>query len=185
MSFTKITVRYAKALFDLALEQQMIDRVKDDMALIDTVCHENRALVVMLHNPVISADKKQKILFSVFAGHVHPLTMNFLKILLRKRREQYIDGIADAFVKIYRDYKGIAVASVTGAMSLTESEKQTILGILSKLTEKDVELIETIRTEILGGFIIQMDDYQIDQSVVTKIKNLKKDFEKNPYIKGF
>ncbi|HNX44837.1 MAG TPA: ATP synthase F1 subunit delta [Bacteroidales bacterium] len=185
MSYTKITVRYAKALFDLALDNDLLERVEDDMALIDTVCHENKALVVMLHNPVISADKKQKVLSAIFSGNIHPLTMNFLSILSRKRREQYIDGIADAFVKIYRDYKGITVARVTGAMPLDASEKQTILGILSKLTDKDVELIETIRTEILGGFIIQMDDYQIDQSVVTKIKNLKKDFEKNPYIKGF
>lgn len=185
MSFTKITVRYAKALFDLALEQQLLEKVKDDMALIDTVCHENKALVNMLHNPVVSAAKKQKILRAIFSGSITRLCMNFLDILTRKRREHYIDGIADAFVKIYLEHKGIVPASVTSAIPLLEREKQSIHGILSNLTDKDIQLSESIRTEILGGFIIQMDDYQVDQSVATKIKNLKKDFEKNLYIKGF
>lgn len=185
MSFTKITIRYAKALFDLALEQNLLEKVKDDMAMIDTVCHENRALVNMLHNPVVSADKKQKVLRAIFSRSIHKLSMNFLEILSRKRREQYIDGIADAFVKIYMEHIGLTKARVTSAVPLVDSEKKTIHGILSKLTDKDVQLVEDLRTEILGGFIIQMDDYQVDQSVATKIKKLKKDFEKNLYIKGF
>ncbi|HOW32102.1 MAG TPA: ATP synthase F1 subunit delta [Bacteroidales bacterium] len=185
MSFTKITVRYAKALFDLALEQNMLDRVKDDMALIDTVCHENKALVNMLHNPVVSAEKKQKVLHAIFSGSINKLSLSFLDILSRKRREHYIDGIADAFVKIYLEHKGIATAKVTSAEPLVDTERKTIHGILSKLTDKEIQLAEDIRTDILGGFIIQMDDYQVDQSVATKIKNLKKDFEKNLYVKGF
>lgn len=185
MSFTKITVRYAKALFDLALEQDLLENVKDDMALIDTTCHQNRALVNMLHNPVVSAEKKQKVLHAIFSRSILPLSMSFLDILSRKRREHYIDGIANAFVQIYMEYKGITTAKVTSAVPLAETEKKTIHGILSKLTDKDIQLVENIRTEILGGFIIKMDDYQIDQSVATKIKNLKKDFEKNLYIKGF
>lgn len=185
MSFTKITVRYAKALFDLALEQNLLERVKDDMALVDTICHDNRALVNMLHNPVVSADKKQKVLHAIFSGSIHRLSMSFLEILSRKRREQYIDGIADAFVKIYMEHKGIATAKITTASPLVDQERKMILEILSKLTDKDVQLAEAIRSEIMGGFIIQMDDYQVDQSVATKIKKLKKDFEKNLYIKGF
>jgi F-type H+-transporting ATPase subunit delta len=185
MSFTKITVRYAKALFDLALEQNLLEKVKADMALIDNICRENKALVNMLHNPVISAEKKQKVLHEIFSRSILPLSMRFLDILSRKRREHYIDGIADAFVKIYMEYKGITTAKVTSAVPLADSEKKTIHSILSKLTDKDVQLAENIRAEILGGFIINMDDYQIDQSVATKIKNLKKDFEENLYIKGF
>lgn len=185
MSLTKITVRYAKALFELSLEKNLLERVKDDMALINTVCHENKALVNMLHNPVIKADKKQKVLRLIFSASIHPLSLSFLNILSRKRREHFIDGIADAFVKIYMEHMGITTAQVTTAAPLAESEKGTILGILSKLTEKEIELVETIKSEIIGGFIIQMDDYQVDQSVTTKIKKLKKDFEKNLYIKGF
>ncbi|MBK7030091.1 MAG: F0F1 ATP synthase subunit delta [Bacteroidales bacterium] len=57
--------------------------------------------------------------------------------------------------------------------------------MLNKMTGKEIELIEEIKSDLIGGFVLTMDQYQIDQSLMTKIKQLKKDFEKNLYIKGF
>lgn len=70
MNHSQITLRYAKALFDLSLETKILDKVNADMALIDKVCSENRELRGMLQNPVISADKKQKVMEKIFFGNI-------------------------------------------------------------------------------------------------------------------
>jgi F-type H+-transporting ATPase subunit delta len=185
MNHSQITIRYAKALFDLALERKVLEEVKTDMALIDQVCHENRELRGMLHNPVISVAKKQKVMHEIFGKHINILTRNFIDIIARKRREYLIDGIAAAFVELYKEFKGIKTAYVTSAVLLNESERQSMLAILKKLTSMKIELVEKQKGDMIGGFVLSMDNYQIDQSMTTKIKELKKDFEKNLYIKGY
>ncbi len=185
MNQSKITIRYAKALFDLALERKVLEKVKDDMALIDSVCHESPELTRMLHNPVINVDKKQKVMHRIFESKIDQLTMNFIDIISRKRREYYIDGIASAFVSLYKEYMGIVTAYVTSAVPMADTDKTSVLAILKTLTGKDIELVEKLKSELIGGFIVNMDNYQVDQSVTTKIKELKKDFEKNLYVKGF
>jgi F-type H+-transporting ATPase subunit delta len=66
-----------------------------------------------------------------------------------------------------------------------DSDRKAILSILKKLTDKSIELQEQVKEELIGGFILKMDNFQVDQSMKSKIKELKKDFEKNLYIKGF
>jgi F-type H+-transporting ATPase subunit delta len=185
MSYTKITIRYAQALFDLALEQGILEKVFPDMTLIDKVCHENKELTAMLHSPIINVDKKQRILKAVFADSIQALSLRFLQILAKKRREQHIDGIASAFTDLYKEYKGIKTAFVASVTELGPEEKKQVTGILKKITDKKIELVESLKKELIGGFVITMDNYQIDQSLSTKIKELKKEFGKNPYIKEF
>ena len=185
MNQTQITLRYAKALFDLALERKVLDKVKADMDLIDTVCHENRELRGMLHNPVIYVDKKQKVLQKVFRSHIDSLTLGFVNILSRKRREYFLDGIAADFAALYKEFKGIKPAEVISAVPMNDSDRKAVLEILRKLTSMDIELNEKVKPDLIGGFVLNMDNYQVDQSLRTKIKDLKQDFEKNLYIKGF
>lgn len=185
MSYTKITIRYAQALFDLALEQKILGKVYLDMNLIDQVCHENKELTGMLKSPIINADKKERVLKIIFADSIDKLTLSFLVILTKKKREQYIDGIASAFTDLYKEYIGLKTAYITSAVRFDEEEKKEVIKILSRITDNDIELVEEVRKDLLGGFIINMDNYQIDQSLKTKIKELKKEFEKNLYIKGF
>jgi F-type H+-transporting ATPase subunit delta len=185
MNHTKITIRYAKALFDLAQEQKVLEQVKDDMALISQVCLENRELRGMLHNPVINVDKKQKVMKSIFGSHINKLTSSFLDIIARKRRESYIDGIATDFVWLYKEFKGIKTAYVSSAVALEDADRLAMVQILKSLTGKEIELVESLKSDIIGGFILSMDNFQVDQSLTSKVKRLKKDFDKNLYVKGF
>ena len=185
MSYSKITVRYAQALFDLALERKILEKVYLDMKLIDEVCHENRELTNMLYSPIINVDKKQRIIKAIFADKIDKLSLSFLMILAKKRREQFIDGIASVFTELYKDYIGVITAHITSAVKLGVEEKKQVTAVLTKITDKEIELVEEVKKDLLGGFIINMDNYQVDQSLSTKIKELKKEFEKNPFIKGF
>jgi F-type H+-transporting ATPase subunit delta len=185
VSYTKITVRYAAAFFDLVSEKGIVENANEDMKLLGNVCTSNHEFVRMLQNPVIHADKKGKVVTKIFEKSVSPVTLSFMNLMIRKRRERFLPSIADAFIDLYQASKGIKTAYVTSAVAITKNEKAGVLEILSKLTDKKIDLVEKTSESLIGGFVINIDDYQIDQSIATKIKQLKKDFEKNLFIKGF
>lgn len=185
MSYTKITIRYAAAFFDLAGEKGIIENAYEDMALLGNVCVSNHDFVRLLQNPVINADKKSKVITKIFGASMNKMSLSFINLMIRKRRERYLPSIAEAFTDLYKASKGIKTAYVTSAVELAAKDKAGILKILSTLTDKKIDLVEKTNTALLGGFVINLDNFQLDQSIATKIKELKKDFEKNLFIKGF
>lgn len=185
MNYSKISTRYAKALFDLAEEKKILDRIKEDMELIDNTLAQNHELALVLRNPVISLTKKLSIINKLFGPHTDKLTIAFLNTLARKRREHSIEGVSHAFVQLYNASKNIKYVDVTAASPLNNSQKEEVLKILKNYTDSEIRLVEKVKNEIIGGFIIDMDNLQIDQSVTSKIKKLKKEFGKNLYVKGY
>jgi len=185
MSYTKITIRYAAAFFDLAEEKGIVENAYEDMLLLGNICTSNRDFVLMLQNPVIHAQMKTKVINKIFGKSVHKISLSFMSLMIRKRRERYLPSIAEAFTDLYKASKGIKTAYVTSAVELATKEKAGVMGILQKLTDKKIDLVENIDTDLIGGFVINIDDFQVDQSLSTKVKKLKKDFEKNLFVKGF
>jgi F-type H+-transporting ATPase subunit delta len=185
MSYTKITLRYAAAFFDLAEEKGILESSSADMTLLGNVCTANPDFVRMLQNPVVNADKKKKVVSQVFAASVNPVSLSFMNLMIRKRRERYLPAITEAFSDLFKAWKGIKTAYVTSAVPLEAKEKAGILEIIAKLTDKKIDLVENLNASLLGGFVINVDNFQLDQSISTKIKELKKDFEKNLFIKGY
>jgi F-type H+-transporting ATPase subunit delta len=185
MSYTKITLRYAAAFFDLAEEKGILENAYADMTLLGKVCSSNLDFVRMLQNPVVSADKKNKVVSQVFASSLNKVSLSFMNLMIRKRRERYLPAISEAFSDLYLAWKGIKTAYVTTAVALEAKEKAGILEIIAKLTDKKIDLVENLNPDLLGGFVVNLDNFQVDQSLSTKIKELKKDFAKNLFIKGY
>lgn len=184
MADSRAASRYVKSLLGLAVEQEALDQVHQDMLLFSKVSEENRAFRLMLQNPVIKHDKKLAILTAIFKGKVHDLTMAFFDIITRKNREPILAGIAKEFHNAYNTYKGIGKATVTTAVPLDASLRTEFEQLVRKYSDqKQVELIEKVDTEMIGGFILNVGDRQIDASIKNKIKTLKLKFSQNPYIK--
>lgn len=178
--------RYVKSLLGLAVEKNVLDAVHADMLLFSKVCSENRAFELMLLNPIIKHDKKRDILERLFKGKVNALTLAIFDILTRKNREPLLPVIAKEFHLAYNVYKGIGKASVTTAVPLDATLRAEIENIVKRLSEKDkVELTEKIDKEMIGGFVLNVGDRQIDASIKNKLKALKVKFSHNPYIKEF
>ena len=101
----RLAARYAKSLIDLATEQNQLERVYDDMLLLQSVCKTNRDFVALLKSPVIPADKKLSVLDASTSGRVTDLTASFNRLLVRKGRESVLPEIADAFIEQYKVQK--------------------------------------------------------------------------------
>jgi F-type H+-transporting ATPase subunit delta len=185
MKNTRLAHRYAKALFDLAVEQNIVDQVYQDAILIKDVCQENKSFLHLLASPIIKTDKKQAIVREIFSKHIHKVTSSFLQIIIKKRREYYISQIVLQYIDHYKAYKSIEVISITSANTLDETTREKILKKLKTFITKEIELIEIVDPAIIGGFIIQYQDNKYDASVSNKIQALTRNFLTNEYIKDF
>lgn len=177
-----VASRYAKSLIDLAVETKQLEEVANDMRLIKQVCLENREFVILLESPVVKTDKKMAIFKSIFGGKISVTTQAFLDIVARKRREGYIDNIAYAFDEQYKLYKNITTAVVTTAVPLDAATKTKISELVSKNASGKVELIEKIDKSLVGGFILTVNDKQVDASIKRKLNDLRKNFSTNLYV---
>ena len=186
MADSRVSSRYVKSLLDLAVEQGKLEEVHRDMLLFTRVCKENRAFVLMLKNPVIKHDKKRDILGKVFAGKVSVLTMAIFDIITRKNREPLLLEIARNFHTAYNRSKGIGNAAVTTATPLDEELRDQFTGMARKISgHLEVELTEKIDKNIIGGFILNVGDQQVDASVRKKLNILRTELRQNPYVKEF
>lgn len=184
MQGTKVASRYAKSLLDLSLEKGQLEQVYADMKTIQETCSENRDLALMLRSPIIKPDKKEDILNSVFSK-ANPITREFIKIIVRKKRENALPAIAESFVDQYRRHKKILTAVITTAFGLDDDLRKKVLEVVKKSANSEVELVEKVDKSIIGGFIIRVGDKQDDTSIRTKILKLGRVFNENPFIKEY
>jgi F-type H+-transporting ATPase subunit delta len=186
MADSRVASRYVKSLLGLAVEKGALEKVHEDMLLFSKVCEENRAFALMLRNPIIKHDKKREILEKVFKGKVNALTFAIFDIITRKNREPLLPAIATEFHLAYNDYKGVGGASITTAVPLDDKLRAEIEQIVKKLSDKkEVEIKEKVDADMIGGFVLNVGDRQIDASIKNKLKALKVKFSENPYIREF
>jgi len=186
MSQSRAASRYIKSLLGLAVEKGVLEEVNQDMQLFAKTCRENKSFELLLKSPIIRHDKKREILNKLFKGKVNPVTISILDILTRKNREPLLPAIAADFHAAYNAYKGIGKATVRTAVPLDAKLRGEIEQMVKGLSEKkQVELVEVVDPELIGGFVLNVGDKQIDASVKNKLKTLKLNFNQNHYVKGF
>jgi F-type H+-transporting ATPase subunit delta len=185
MNELKIANRYARALFDLSLELNNLEKVRKDIDLIHSVCQASKDFTLMLRSPVIRADKKILVINEIFKSKIEEVSLNFLLIITRNKREILIPEIVIQFVEIYKVHHKIITVGITTAVQLDEGIKSKILTLLEKRANAKIELNEKVDDELIGGFVLSYEDKQYDASILRQIKNLRREFDINLYIKGF
>lgn len=177
-----VASRYAKSLIDLAVETKQLEAVRNDMRLIKSVCENNRDFVLLLESPVIKTDKKMSVLKQVFEGKISQTTLVFLNLIARKRREGYIDNIAFAFEEQFKAHENITTAVITTAVPIDAGLKAKILEIVKQNYTGKIDLIEKTDKNLIGGFVLTVNDKQIDVSIKRKLNDLRKSFSVNLYV---
>ena len=185
MSEIRVAARYAKSLLELAEEKGVLDAVHNDMQLFSNTCENARDLKLMLKNPIINRDVKLKSLKRIFADRFSQITFAFFDILVKKQRESILDVIAKEFHRQYNEKMKIENAFITTPFALTDELRASFLKAVEELSGKRVELKEKINPELIGGFVLQINDKQIDTSISTRLKELRVKFSENPYIREF
>jgi F-type H+-transporting ATPase subunit delta len=177
MKSTKSASRYAKALLELAIEQQKLESIESNMSRILAAAKETNEFQVFLDSPIINLDKKVAVLNSLF-GEFEPLTLTFLALITKNGRERLITEIAQSYISQVKEFKGIIPISITSARKLDEATKATILAKINATLTGTLEITELVDESLIGGFIVTMGDKQIDASVASQLARMKQELTK-------
>lgn len=178
MSNIRIAHRYAKPLLELAEEQKVLDKVKDDMAGFTDLCRENRDFLLMLRSPIIPHLRKAEILKKIFIGKSNKLTLSAFEIITRKNRENLLPEIAEQFVLEYNAKMGFQKATVTTTFPIDAKMRKSFQGIVEDVTGGKAILEEQVDESLIGGFVLRMGDKQLDRSISNDLKEIKLKFKK-------
>ena len=181
MNSYRINTGYAKALFMLATERGVADRVADDMRLVGQVVSENRELGVVFANPTVRHDRKSAIVDALMSGRVSDETMAFLRFVVKKNRSVNLRGISEAYLDLYRKAQGIVLADLVTHRETDEEARRLVSALIHDYTGKEVELRTATDPNMLGGFKMEFDHNMYDARLRTKIRKLRKEFAKNEY----
>jgi len=169
-----VASRYAKVLLQLAVEKNVTARIHTDMLCFDQVCAANRCLVTTLKSPVIKHDKKLAVLQAIFQNKVHDLTLSFLAMVTQKHREALLPTMAQAFLAQYNQHQGIKTAQVTTTFPLSDQLTLQLQKIVQQIAPcQQVILEQNIDPALIGGYVLQVEDKRLDQSLRKKLLTLK------------
>jgi F-type H+-transporting ATPase subunit delta len=182
MTNPRLAARYAKSLLDLAVEQNQLDAVYADMKWLQQVNKSNPDFVSMLRSPIISSDKKDKIIDAIIGSSVSKLTMLFTKLLTTKTRESNMPEIVTAFIEQYNKLKNIQTVKLTTATAISEELKQSIVAKVRSSTSTAVEIETSVKEELIGGFKLEVGGTLIDASILRDLNDVRKQFLNNEYI---
>ncbi len=175
---SRAAIRYAKAILNLAKDQNTTDLVNSDMQLIASTIEAHPQLDNVLNNPVIKAEAKKTALLAVFSN-LNTATVGLLDVLMANKRLNVLHKVALNYNLLYNELNQQQTAIVTTATPLTEELKTKVLAKIKTLTDKTVSIENNIDESILGGFILRVGDKQYNASISHKLKNLKREFTLN------
>ena len=164
---------YGDALFEAAMERDMLSPVYEEVQSLQTILMENADLVQFLNHPQIIKEEKLKVVENIFKGRVSDDLMGFLETVIEKGRQKELPKILDYFVNRVKEYKKIGIVTVTSAVELSAEQK-----LLETTAFVSLEVTYSVDPAILGGLVIRIGDRVVDSSIRTRLGEIRRDLMK-------
>ena len=166
--------RYATALFELALEENVLEKVEADLSLFDQALDAVEDLRRLVRSPVFSAEEQQRAVAAILEKmQIEGLTANFLKLIARNRRLFAAPDMIKAFRALLARHRGRTGAEVTSAVPLEEGQVRALQAALTAALLKNVQLDQKVDATLLGGLVVKVGSRMVDSSLRTKLNSLK------------
>jgi F-type H+-transporting ATPase subunit delta len=167
--------RYARALFELALDAKSVDAVKADIEKFDAMIADSDDLRRLVRSPVFGAEERSRALAAVLAkAGIGGLTLNFLMFVTANRRLFAVGEMIRDFRKLVARWKGEVTAEVTAAEKLSDTHLEAIKNALKSITgERSVDLRVKVDPAIIGGLTVKLGSRMVDSSLRTKLNAIK------------
>ena len=160
----------------LAEEKKIFVKVSDDAELIFNTLNSSKELRSVLKSPVVKLDDKKSLLQKIFEKKISNETVGFINFVAEKNREDILFDIFKEFIALADKKNGIVKAKVVSASELNDQLKQKMIGDLSKKINKRVSANYNVDTNLIGGFIVRIEDTVYDASVKHQLSLLRKKF---------
>jgi len=181
----KLARRYAKAFFEFSQEQNKVEDIIKDIRLIEDVLSENKEFRTIICSPIVRVDKKIDILNEIFRPRINVISLQYLTLILKKRRECELNLICDEYDKLYKKFKRIVTLYIRSVSALEKDIIETIRQRLKTHLNMEIEIVEQIDPRLIGGIRLQFNDYLLDASVQGYLGKLRKELVDRSYEVNF
>ena len=163
--------RYAQAVFQIALENDSLDRWSSDLDQIADALGDSD-FFAFLEAPQVPEREKLQGIDTILAG-VSDLARNLVGVLVDHRSVRFAVQVRDQFGALVDEHNGVARATVTTAVPLTDEQRGRVQELLSELVGAKVDASEEVDQQIVGGIVARVGDHLIDGSITTKLRNMQ------------
>ena len=175
----QVDTTYGDALFALALEENKIDDLYEEVMTLLPVLRENRELLSLFEHPQIDKTEKQKVIENTFDGRVSDDITGLIATMVAKDHGGDIIRVLEYFVRRVKKHKNIGLALVTSAVELTSAQKAAIeMKLIETTSYRSIEAGYKVDPALLGGLVIRIDDRVCDSSLKTKLEQLSRSLAK-------
>ena len=177
MRSQEIARRYAAALYQISVEDTAVKEIEYELGAIAKGTSDEFEVRRFLAHPLVPRESKSKFLATAFPETSNRMK-NFLELLIRNRRETYLDLIYDEFVDIRTVDEGMIQVTITTAQTLSEEDRGRLSERLEKALNRPVQLEERIDESMLGGARIEAAGHVMDGTIRARLGELRKQLAK-------
>jgi F-type H+-transporting ATPase subunit delta len=175
MSIAQINA-YVVAMFEIASANDAVSAVEDDMFRLARAIESNEQLRAALNDTSLPSDRRQNIVEQLLGGKAHNVTVQLVSMLVGTGHVSLLPQVADALVKRASSSKQLEVAEVRSAVALTDAQKARLAEALGKAAGKPVNLKVVVDPSVIGGLVATIGDEVIDDTVRTRLDQVKSRF---------
>ncbi|AIQ14852.1 F0F1 ATP synthase subunit delta [Paenibacillus durus] len=173
---TVVAKRYAKALFEVAVEEKKTLEVEQELKALVSALDSNTDLQRFISTPKISGEDKLAVLKQTLEGKLSNVVINTLELLVERGRMSILSELLDSYVKIEGESLGLADATVYSMYELNEQEKKAVAEEFGTLTGRKIRVANVVDKSLLGGLKVIIGDTLYDGSLAGKLERLEKSF---------
>ncbi len=170
---SRVAKRYAKALFQLGIEENKLEQLENDLTQIENLFKESDAFRVFIANPLISEVEKAKILSKSLKDKLSDTSFYFLQLLTEKKRSSLLPDTIDQFWLLLNQHRNILKGELVSVIDLSDDQVQKIKDNVEKMTGKIIIFDKRLDPSIIGGFIVKVEDIIIDNSIRFQLHKLR------------
>lgn len=161
---------YAKALLDLSFEKGVHREVLAELRRFAEVLAANERFTHFLSTPLVAQADKKGVIERAFGGHLSEVTLNFIRLVIDKRRELFLPRIVDAYEDGYHVRMDELVVRAQSAVPLSAGQRKALIQTLSSKFSKEIHLVESVSERLLGGLVLCVGDARIDGSLRSRLE---------------
>lgn len=174
-----VSKTYGDALFELALENNQLDSMLDEVKALILAIQQNEDLTKLMNHPKIVKEEKIKIIEDIFKGQVSAELVGLMRMIVEKGHYNEMISVFEYFVERVKEYKNIGTAYVTSAKALSDEQKKAVEKRLLETTKYvEFEMHFDEDAALIGGMKIRIGDRVVDSSVKNKLNDLTRELTK-------
>ncbi len=169
----EIAEPYAQALMSVAQSHNLTEEFGESFRVLESLLEQSQDFRDFVMNPIINAESKKSVLRQVMGDDTNPYLINFLMLLVDKRRIIFLEQIAGQYLELLRKLNQTVLAEVTAARELSEAQTQAIIDRVKSLSNaRNVEIKTSINPDIIGGVIIKVGSQVFDASIRGQLRRI-------------